>query len=172
MKALKLTYQILSGLSLVVVLGVILVFGYSAITSTNGGEKTLSPKELVFVLNHGNIVTEQNYEVIYSYQSGSSFNGDHLDYYCIQLESFEFQTPRENEWVFGTETNEIYTKVRDRVAQEGNSNECFPNNANVNSEEVAAKIWSLDIRRDYIEGALVILFHKPSKRLLYVSTQT
>lgn len=172
MKALKVTYQILSGLSLIVVLGVILVFGYFVITSTSGSDEKLSPQELLFVLNHANIITEQNYEVIYSYQSGSSFNGDHLDYYCIQLERFEFQSPKENEWVFGPETNDIYKKARDRVAQEGNSDECFPNNVNVNSKEVAAKIWSLQIRRDYVEGALVILFHKPSKRLLYVSTQT
>lgn len=172
MKALKITYQVLSALAFIIMLFVIIAFVYSAISSMNGGDEKLSPEDLVFVLNHGNLVTDQDYQVIYSFQSGSSFNGDHLDYYCIQLEKFEFQSERENEWVYGPEKNEIYKKARESVAREGQISECFPPNVTVDSEEVAAKIWSLDIRRDYIEGALVILFHKPTKRLLYVSSQT
>lgn len=171
MKILKLAYQVLSGMAFAIII-MFLILGAYSITSSSRGATELSPGDVVFVLNHGNIVTDQNYEVIYSFQSGSSFNGDHLDYYCLQLEKFEFQKPKENEWVYGPEKNEIYIKARSSVATEGKMGECFKGEYNSNSEDITAKIWSLDIRRDYIEGALLILFHKPTNRLLYVSSRT
>jgi len=42
-----------------------------------------TPKDLLFILNWGGISTNQNFEVIPSYQSRRSFTGDHVDYYCI-----------------------------------------------------------------------------------------
>ena len=133
---------------------------------------TLTKKDVSFVLNHGNINTEQNYELIYSEESGASFNGDHLNYYCIQLESFEFQNKQSSKWFEGPEVNPIYQKGRKEVGGIGRIDECFNGEHDANSIDIQANIWSMDIRRDFIEGAIIILFHKPSKRLLYVSFQT
>lgn len=126
----------------------------------------------VFTLNHGNITTDQNYEVIYSHQSPPVFNGDHLDYYCIQLEKFEFQSPKENEWIFGREDNSLFSDARKQTAQQGNIGKCFNGETDAESINVASKIWSIKARRSHIEGAVVIMYHRETNRLLYVSFET
>ena len=167
MKILKYTYLVLSGLSFLILLGVIFLIFYSY--SPLGIKHSFNP---IFTLNHGNIDTNQNFEVIFSHQSPPSFNGDHADYYCVQLEKFKLQSPKENEWHFGQETNLIFKQARDLAARAGNINECFSDERNSESGEIAAKIWSVDANRFRVEGAVVIFYHNVTKRLLYVSFQT
>ncbi|WP_133468028.1 hypothetical protein [Paraglaciecola marina] len=126
----------------------------------------------VFTLNHGNITTEQNFEVIYSQQSPPVFNGDHLDFYCIQLEKFEFQSPKENEWIFGKESNPLFSEARKEISRMADIANCFDGETNAESENIASKIWSIHAGRNHLEGAVVIMYHKPTNRLLYVSFQT
>ncbi|WP_163933103.1 hypothetical protein [Paraferrimonas sp. SM1919] len=166
MKIFKIAYKVASAISFAIV--VIAIIASLWLHFYKSDRSLINP--YVFALNHGNLVTDQEYDLIYSFDSGSNFQGDHLEYYCIQLEKFEFQNPREDEWVYGPEENDIFKRARKLVASEGNMSECFGESVASNSEDVAAKIWSLDIRRKHIEGARVILFHKPTKRLLYVSS--
>ncbi|WP_048687987.1 hypothetical protein [Catenovulum maritimum] len=167
MKALKTIYFILSGLSLLLVIFVMLALIYSF--SPLGKQGT---KDSIFVLNHGNIVTEQDYQLIYSEQSPPIFNGDHLDYYCLQIERFEFQTPNEGEWVHGREDNHIFSQARELAASAGKINKCFEGESNPESQNIAAKIWSVEANRKHVEGAVVIMYHELTKRVLYVSFQT
>jgi hypothetical protein len=129
-------------------------------------------RDVVFVLNHGNIVTDQNYDLIYSETSMRSFTGDHLDYYCLQVERFEFQRPRENEWVYGPEENSLFSQARSLVASVGDMKKCFNGESDFDSKDIAAKIWAVETRRENIQSAVVILYHKPTHRILYVSLRT
>lgn len=167
MKFLKATYLILSGLSFLLVFGVLIVFifAYTPIGISHNADP-------IFTLNHGNIVTDQDYEVVYSQQSPPVFNGDHLDYYCIQLEKFEFQLPNEIEWVFGKEQNTLFGDARKQTARMGMIEKCFKGESDAESNDVASKIWKVNARRNYIDGAVVLLYHRQTKRLLYVSFQT
>lgn len=168
MKILRIAYKIASAISFAIVTVTIVAALYLHFYKSD--RSLMNP--YAFVLNHGNIVTDQEYGLIYSFDSGSNFQGDHLEYYCIQLEKFEFQSRSEGEWIYGPEENDIFKRARKLVASEGNMSECFGDTVDSNSEDVAAKIWSLGIRRKHIEDARVILFHKPTKRLLYVSSKT
>ncbi|UTW49280.1 hypothetical protein [Bacterioplanoides sp. SCSIO 12839] len=167
MKILKVIYLIASGLSFLLVCGLTLALTYSFSPLS-----APSSRDSVFVLNHGNIVTEQDYSLIYSQQSLPVFNGDHLDYYCIQIEKFEFQRPTEGEWVYGLEDNHIFSQARELAAQSGKIDKCFSGESNPESNDVAAKIWSVDTTRKHVEGAVVIMYHKITKRVLYVTFQT
>ena len=166
-KFLKSTYLVRSGISFALVCGVLVffIFAYTPVGMS------YSPNP-VFTLNHGNITTEQNFEVVYSQQSPPVMNGDHLDYYCIQLEKFEFQSPTENEWIFGKESNPLFSEAREQTSRMADIANCFDGETNAESDNVASKIWSINARRNHIEGAVVIMFHKPTHRLLYVSFQT
>jgi len=167
MKILKAIYFIASGISFVLVCGLVLALIYSF--SPLGAP---SSRNSVFVLNHGNIVTEQDYSLVYSQQSPPIFNGDHLDYYCLQIERFEFQRPTEGEWVYGLEDNPIFRQARELAAKSGKIDKCFGGESNSESDDVAAKIWSVDASRKHVEGAVVIMYHKITKRVLYVAFQT
>jgi hypothetical protein len=167
MKFIKITYLFLSGLSFLLVCGFLIIF-FLSFTQV-GMSYSHDP---VFTLNHGNIVTEQEYLVIYSHQSPPVFNGDHLDYYCVQIEKFEFQNPKVGEWLFGREENPIFSKARKQAAMLGNMDECFKGEIDAESNNIAAKIWSVDTNRKHIEGLVVIMYHKNSNRVLYVSSQT
>ncbi|WP_075184546.1 hypothetical protein [Teredinibacter haidensis] len=167
MKILKAIYFIASGISLLVVCCVVLALIYSFSPLGKPGKR-----DSVFVLNHGNIVTEQDYKLIYSDQSPPIFNGDHLDYYCLQLEKFEFQRPEEGKWVYGQEDNHIFSQARELAASSGKIDKCFEGESNPESQNIAAKIWSVESNRKHVEGAVVIMYHKLTKRVLYVSFQT
>lgn len=167
MKYIKIIYFVLSGLSFLLVVGILSIFIFSY--SPMGTSYSHNP---IFTLNHGNITTDQEYEVIYSHQSPPLFNGDHLDYYCIEIEKFEFQTPRGNDWVFGLEENPLFSRARKQAAIEGDISRCFNGEFDAESNDIAAKIWSIDANRTRIEGAVIIFYHRKSSRLLYVSSQT
>lgn len=166
-KILKTVYFIVSGIALFLVCGVIIVLIYSLSPLTKTGNRNLD-----FVLNHGNIITEQDFNLVYSQQSLPVFNGDHLDYYCLQIDKFEFQRPNKGEWVYGPEDNPIFSQARELAASSGKINECFGYESDSESQNVAAKIWSVDANRKHVEGAVVIMYQKLSKRVLYVSFQT
>ena len=166
-KFLKTTYLILSGISFVLVFGILVLFIFSY--TPIGMSYSPNP---VFTLNHGNITTEQNFEVIYSQQSPPVLNGDHLDFYCIQLEKFEFQSPNESEWIYGKESNPLFSEARKQTSRMADIANCFDGETNAESENIASKIWSIHAGRNHLEGAVVIMYHKPTNRLLYVSFQT
>jgi len=100
----------------------------------------------VFTLNHGNITTEQNFEVIYSQQSPPVLNGDHLDFYYIQLEKFEFQSPNESEWIYGKESNPLFSEARKQTSRMADIANRFDGETNAESENIASKIWSIHAR--------------------------
>lgn len=171
MKIIKITYQVLSGLSFILICGIFCFsFYFFTLGKAGGGTNHLSKKDLAFVLHHSGISTKQSYEPIYTYESGSGFSDDHLNYYCIQLEFSGLKT--KNNWGDGPEKNEIFRRARSLAAHEGNSKKCFNSEIGSNSPEILAQIWSLNVTRSQILDGVIILLHKPTNRLLYVSINT
>lgn len=171
LKLLKYIYIILSSLTFIGFCGIVLASLYSYSPLSEKTDKA-SKEDAVFVLNHGNIVTDQDYEVIYSYESSSHPLGDHTDYYCLEIEKFELNPKFDNDWVKGPEKNEVYINARDITSSIGDIGKCFKGEKDPNSENIFANIWSIKINRDYVIGGRVILYHEPTKRVLYVSFET
>lgn len=131
-----------------------------------------SKNDVLFVFNWGGLDSTQNYEVLYSYQSPRQFQGDHLDYYCLQLEKFEPNSRNKSSWVFGSEENSLINEARELVASSGKAEECFDTKISGIEQDVAAYIWAVHINGRHVSGAQIILYHKPSNRALYVSFET
>ncbi len=98
--------------------------------------------------------------------------GDHIDYYCLQLEKFHSDSIVENRWVFGPEEDLLINEARSRVASIGKAEKCFNARVSGLEESVAAFIWAIHINGRFVSGAQIILYHKPSNRILYVSFET
>lgn len=166
--------NILAVLGGFILLAIIAVFVFLSYQMSPAAEKIneASAKDVLFVLNWGGLNNTQNHKVLYSYQSPAHFQGDHLDYYCIQLEEFVPNSRNQSSWVFGSEDNELINQARKFVASSGKAGECF--NAEVLGVEqnVAAYIWAAHINGRNVSGAQIILYHEPSNRVLYVSFET
>ena len=160
MKILKSIFAIFGILSALIVLVFVGVFFWGMNWS---GEKInqASEKDVLFVLNWGGLSSSQKYEVLHSYQSVPNFLGDHLDYYCIQLEKFSPNSRSINEWVFGIEDQPMVNEARNYVASMGKSEACFNEKISGIENDVAAYIWSINIHGRRVDGAQIILYHKP-----------
>lgn len=171
MRILTIIFAIVGALSVLSVFIGASLFFYGMNSS---GEKInqASKKDALFILNWGGLDSSQNYKVLHSYQSPSHFLGDHLDYYCLQLEIFEPGERSTSDWVFGVEDSPLFNEARKLVASSGEVDKCF--NAQITGIEnnVAAYVWGMHINGRHITGAQIILYHQPTNRLLYVSLET
>src|SRR2546421_2881099 len=68
-------------------------------------------KDVLLILTRSGISTNQDFKLIASYESSTSFTGDHLDYYCIELSKFEVADWRKDEWHDGPEKNLIFAEA-------------------------------------------------------------
>jgi hypothetical protein len=121
----------------------------------------------------GGISTNQDFKVIASYESARSFNGDHLDYYCIELPKFEIADYAKLGWHNGPEKDPLLAEalklgingVRDRT-------DCFPAVDEANSEAVQIMFGTVTLHGQWPTAADIILYEQKRNRLYYVSYKT
>jgi len=125
-----------------------------------------SPKELLHVLNWAALPATQNFKVVHSFQSARSFTGDHVDGYCISLESVRLdadwktaatlEKPFLDAVVFGLEF----------AAQELS---CLPSSEELVARKILIKPFSLHFNSAQPGAGEVILLDPVTKELYFVS---
>src|SRR6266849_3741919 len=125
-----------------------------------------------FVLNWGGINANQNYSVVFSYESQNGFLPDHLIYYCLQLKEFSVDENHREEWKAGPETNPVFSQAIETAVNSVNDKECFTHHGKINSNEIQTFFWSVHTNGRFPSGAKVLLYEPSSSRLLYVDYET
>lgn len=137
-----------------------------------GGLSTKNPE---FILNWAGVNSNQAWEVVDASVSPRNITGDHVDYYCIQLERFDVddRSLRED-WRQGPEENALLADAVRSGAKWAHheGGECFPSPDVANSERVQILFWSMTTQGRRPATAKIILYEPESKKLFYVSYKT
>jgi hypothetical protein len=169
MKWFRGTLEIIGALSLLglAVLGVLVIRDGSARVNTAG------QKDALFILNWGGIATNQNYKIIKSYRSPTSFTGDHLDSYCIQLSRFDVADNAKSDWHDGPEQNPLLAEALELGINDASQHtDCFPSVQQANSGVMKMMFWSVVMHGRQPTAADILLYDPTNRRLCYVSYKT
>jgi hypothetical protein len=148
----------------------LLALGVSIIWQNSDKTNKAKPKDVLFILNGGEIATNQNLNVIASYESSRSFTGDHLDYYCIELSKFVVTDRAKNQWHDGPEQNPILAEALEQGANDAHQgNACFPSPEEANSGNMKIKFGDVDVFDRRPNSADITLFDPKNMKLYYVS---
>lgn len=130
-------------------------------------------KDVLFVLNWGQINTDQDVKVIGSFRGPRSFTGDHLDSYCIQVSKFEVADSAKNEWHDGPAANPILADALELAVNTARAHaNCFPTFAEANSSTMKISFTSIVLHDGQPTAADIILYAPKAKMLYYVSFKT
>jgi len=126
----------------------------------------------LFVLKWGGISTNQDFKVTSSYNSARNLTGDHLDYYCIDLATFEVADYAKEQWQDGPEKNPLLADaLRSGIEAAREHGNCMPPVEQANSAAMKIMFWSVTLHGRYPSAADIILYPS-SRRLYYVSYKT
>jgi len=124
------------------------------------------------VLKWGDISTDQDFKVTSSYNSARNLTGDHLDYYCIDLATFEVANYAKEQWQDGPEKNPLLADaLRSGIEAAREHGNCMPPLEQANSAAMKIMFWSVTLHGRYPSAADIILYPS-SRRLYYVSYKT
>jgi hypothetical protein len=130
-------------------------------------------KDVLLILTRSGIPTNQDFKLIASYESSTSFTGDHLDYFCVELPRFEIADHTKNEWHDDPEKNPILAEALEQAVnaarQQGG---CFPSSEEADSETMKIKFESVLLHDSFPTSADIILYDSKRKKLYYVSYKT
>lgn len=151
---------------------VIAVFGYVTYSIVFDADhtNTATQDSVQFVFKWGGLNASQDFKLLNSFESRRSLNGDHLDYYCIQISDF---TPSANEKENWAAVSAIDSTAQEAVSQaqaNGNAPQCF--GRELAPPELQAYVWSVTLHGRRVTAYDIILFDAQTKRLLYVSDKT
>lgn len=148
----------------------LIVLGVSIIRQSSNKVNKAKPKDVLFILNSGEIATNQNLNVLASYESSRSFTGDHLDYHCIELAKFEVADRAKNFWHDGPEQNPILAEALEKGANGAHlGNSCFPSPEVANSGNMKIKFGDVDVFDRRPNSANITLYDPKNMKLYYVS---
>jgi hypothetical protein len=124
------------------------------------------------VLKGGDISTNQDFKVTSSYNSARNLTGDHLDYYCIALATFEVADYAKEQWQDGPEKNPLLADaLRSGIEAAREHGNCMPPVEQANSAAMKIMFWSVTLHGRYPSAADILLYPS-SRRLYYVSYKT
>jgi hypothetical protein len=136
---------------------------------TNAADK----KDAEFVLNWGGISTNQSYKVIQSYVSARNLTGDHLDFYCIELQKFEVAETSTDQWKNGPEADPLLAEALQLAPEDAHQHgACFPTTDQANSRNMKIMFWSVTAHGRYPTAADILLYDTDSRKLYYVGFKT
>jgi hypothetical protein len=134
---------------------------------------TATQKDVLFVLNWGGISTKQDFRILSSYQSQRSMTGDHLDYYCIELSTFDVADYAKEQWQDGPEKNPPLAEALRLGADDAHQHaSCFPSAKEADSEGMKIMFWSVVLHGRQPSAADIILYAPKNRMLYYVSYKT
>jgi hypothetical protein len=170
MKFVRIVLQSIGALTLLLLLAVAVYVFSSFSRSKNATDKD----DAVFVLNWAGLNTAQQWTIIDGSISPRNITGDHVDYYCIQLEDTSIKQHHPPDWRTGPETNELLSEALEQAISwakhEGAA--CFPSFDHANSERMKIRFWGMNTHGRAPAGAQVLLLDPATKRLFYVSFDT
>ena len=138
-------------------------------TNADGRNDTLF---VLKVLKWGDISTNQDFKVTSSYNSARNLTGDHLDYYCIDLATFEVADYAKEQWQDGPEKNPLLADaLRSGIEAAREHGNCMPPVEQANSAAMKIMFWSVTLHGRYPSAADIILYPS-SRRLYYVNYKT
>ncbi len=148
----------------------LVTLGVSIIQRSTDKINKAKAKDVLFILNAGEMPANQNLKVLASYESSRSFTGDHLDYYCIELSKFEVADRAKNNWHDGPEQNPILAEALEQGANEAHQgNGCFPSPGEANSGNMKIKFGNVDVIDRHPNSADITLYDPKNNKLYYVS---
>ena len=106
--------------------------------------------------------------MIYSERSQWNPMGDHVDFYCIQIERFP---ERSGMWRRSGHPDEFRSTARNSAAEMGGLARCFGSQLDGNSDSLIARVHRFNVYDNQVQGAVVTFFHEETMRLLHVSYQ-
>lgn len=149
-----------------------------------GGDKAkvdqLTSKRAMFVLNWGNIGDKAKVEkIIHSYESPRSLTGDHMDAYCIKIDSFPDSVLRQEkglpqEWLQGPVTERILKEAVELScsAAESTGLKWIPKASDINSERYYLSFWQIVLHNQFPTAVQLIAYDRKEKLLYYLSFKT
>lgn len=162
--------QIVGALALAAVIAVFGHITYRIVFDTDH-TNTATQDSVQFVFNWGGLQASQDFKLLNSFESRRSMNGDHLDYYCIQISDFTPSANEKENWVAISALNSAAQEAVSQAQANGNAPQCFGRELG-NSPELQAYVWSVTIHGRSVTAYDIILFDALTKRLLYVSDKT
>jgi hypothetical protein len=132
-----------------------------------------SRKDVQFILNWGGLSPNQEYKIISSFESGRTFTGDHLDYYCIELSKFDIAGWAKDEWHDGPETNPLLSDALQLAVDDAREHGAsIPPIEKSNSSAMKIMFPQVVARNRQATAADIILYDPDKKMLYYVSFKT
>ena len=162
--------QIFGALALAAVMA---VFGYItySIVFDSDHTNTATQDSIQFVFNWGGLKASQDFKLLNSFESRRSLNGDHLDYYCIQISDFTPSANEKENWAAISTLNGAAQEAVSQAQANGNAPQCFGRELG-KSPELQAYVWSITLHGRRVTAYKIILFDAQTNRLLYVSDKT
>ncbi len=172
MKVIRIILQIIGAF----VLGAfLLIVVWSFLNSPFSSKKVSNKNDAVFILNWAGINKNQDWKIIESSISARNMTGDHVDYYCIQLEHFDVNKRQlHEEWKQGPEKNDLLAAAVENAVEWAilDGSKYFPSSNIANSSSMKIMFWSVTTHGRRPTAAKVILYQPETKRLFYVSYDT
>ena len=170
MKWFRVALEVIGGASLLAVA----VLGSWALYSTSSDKlDKATRKDALFILNWSGLPTNQDYKVTSSYESRRNFTGDHLDYFCIQLPTFQVADWAKDEWHDGPEKDPLLAEALETalnsVVERGG---CLPSASEANSPAMKLMFTTVVLRSRHASAADIILYDPQKRMLYYVSYKT
>ncbi|MFT3735555.1 MAG: hypothetical protein QM776_11100 [Rhodocyclaceae bacterium] len=128
-----------------------------------------SARDVVFILNHAGLDAAQRIEVLRSEQSARSFNGDHLDFYCLQLSDFAPSVAEQPHWNVPVNFEPSQQAALADAFQIGEGAECLSVPSLKAISDIRANVLYVELQRGLVTGFRVVFADPSSRRLLYVS---
>lgn len=162
--------------SLVAVFLVVAVIVIGFLRSSGSRSGFASPRDVLFVLNWGQIPTDQKYQVLHSYRSPTSFTGDHCEAYAISIERFpdSLLQPSQNSparWSVSPPTNSVFVEaVRSAyVNVVSDRQEWFPSPDDLLSDRFYLSFWRVVLTPPSVQSAQILAYDRKNHTLYYVS---
>jgi hypothetical protein len=173
MKWLRLCLQTIGALSLLLLTVVAFAVALGIYNGTSEKFNKATRNDSLFILNWGGISTNQNFKVVASYQSPKNVTGDHLDYYCIELPTFEAADGQKGQWHDGPEKNPLLAEALKLAVNDARMHgDCFPTAEKANSETMKIMFVSVMLHDREPTAADIILYDTSNHKLYYVSFKT
>ena len=160
------------GISLI---AIILILGYLAYSMTIGNktvENEATKSDVRFVLNWCGLGDQRIEKVTNSYESGSSFNGDYLQAYAIDISKVTFVELKNKNGFYRLDSLPQVLKDAVKMAS-GWQHEIpwFPRLEDFKKEEVYVYPWSIHCNGITPSGAELIFVVPKDKKVYYIGTK-
>jgi hypothetical protein len=134
----------------------------------NDRRNQASDKELKQVVDWAGLVVDSSPSRVGSFQSSRSFNGDHLDAYCLGIGQAAIGPP----WTTLGKTEPAFSRAVGIALESARSElSCLPTDAQLASWKILVRILSIDFRSDQPYGMEIAFVDRSRNQLFFISSK-